>query len=72
MLQMAFVSACTAVMAVIGFYLGFTIHGPAGASLVPALAGMAGGFGIGMASLDVLRRWQIAAQSGVHGNEDAA
>jgi hypothetical protein len=65
MWQMAFVSSCTAVLAVIGFDMGSTIHGPTAAALLPALAGGAGGFGIGCASLDVLRRWRaVAAQPG--------
>jgi len=61
MRQMAFVSFCTAALAVVGFYLGSTIHGPSAAALVPTLAGGLGGFGIGCASLDVLRRWRATA-----------
>ena len=45
MWQMAFVSTCTAVLAVVGFYMGSTIHGPSAAALLPTLAGGAGGFG---------------------------
>ena len=64
MWQMAFVSSCTAVLAVVGFYMGSTIHGPSAAALLPTLAGGAGGFGIGCASLDVLRR-RAAAKPGL-------
>lgn len=65
MWQMAFVSSCTAALAVIGFYMGSTIHGPTATTLLPTLAGGAGGFGIGCVSLDVLRRWRaVAAQPG--------
>jgi hypothetical protein len=60
MWQMAFVSSCTATLAVVGFYMGSTIHGPAAAALIPTLAGGAGGFGIGCAALDALRRWRAA------------
>ena len=58
--QLAFVSTCTAVLAVVGFWVGTTVHGSAAAALVPAAAGGAGGFGIGCAALDVLRRWRAA------------
>jgi hypothetical protein len=58
MFQLAFVSGCTAVLAVVGHYLGVTIHGMNPAALVPAVAGGAGGFGIGCAVLDIARRWQ--------------
>ena len=61
MLQLVFVSSCTATLAVSGFYLGSTIHGSAVTALIPALAGAAGGFGIGCASLDVIRRWREVA-----------
>ena len=67
MLQMAFVSGCTAALAVVGFSMGHTVHGLSPATLVTTLAGAAGGFGIGCASLDVLRRWRAAranAQAG--------
>lgn len=60
MLQLAFVSACTASLAVVGYSMGSTIHDASMAVLVPALAGGVGGFGIGCASLDVLRRWRAA------------
>lgn len=62
MWQMAFVSSSTAALAVVGFYMGFTIHGPTTTALFPTLAG---GFGIGCASLDVLRRWRTAAAPGL-------
>jgi hypothetical protein len=55
MWKMAFVSTCTAAFALVGFYMGWTLHGPT--AFVPALAGAAGGFGIGCAALDVVRRW---------------
>jgi hypothetical protein len=61
MWQMAFVSSCTAALSVVGFYMGSIIHGPTAAALLPTLAGAAGGFGIGCASLDVLRRWRAVA-----------
>ncbi len=60
MAQMAFVSTCTAVLAVVGFYFGLTIHGTNFSALVPSIAGGAGGFGIGCAILDVGRRWGAA------------
>ncbi len=59
MVKMAFVSSCTAVLAVIGFYMGFTISGPTLSALVPAIAGGAGGYGIGCALLDVANRWRM-------------
>jgi hypothetical protein len=59
--QLAFVSACTAVLAVAGHAMGVTLHGQTAAALVPAVAGGAGGFGIGCAALDVLRRWRAAS-----------
>jgi hypothetical protein len=58
MFQLAFVSACTAVLAVIGHGLGVTIHGQGISALFPAAAGGAGGFGIGCALIDVARRWR--------------
>ena len=58
MWKAAFASTCTAALAAAGFWIGVTIHGPAPAAIVPTLAGAAGGFGIGWASLDVLRRWR--------------
>ena len=45
MVKMAFVSASAATFAVIGFYLGYAIHGAAVDVVVPTLAGGAGGFG---------------------------
>jgi len=72
MWQMAFVSTCTAVLAVVGFYLGSTIHGASAAALLPTLAGGAGGFGIGCASLDVLRRWRAAAKPGLDAPQSPA
>lgn len=67
---MAFVSGCTAAFAVVGFYLGLTVHGVLSAALVPTVAGAAGGFGVGCASLDVLRRWR-AAQPAPHPSDVA-
>jgi hypothetical protein len=61
MFQIGFVSACTALLAIIGHSLGVTIHGIGLAALIPALAGAAGGFGIGCACLDVARRWRLSA-----------
>jgi hypothetical protein len=60
MWQMAFVSAWTAVLAVVGYYLGSTVHGPSVQALICSLAGGAGGFGIGCSSIDVLRRWRAS------------
>jgi hypothetical protein len=60
MRSMAFVSGCTAALAVLGFYMGHTLHGSTAAALVPSVAGAAGGFGVGCATLDVLRRWRAA------------
>jgi hypothetical protein len=60
MRQMAFVSAWTAVLAVVGYFMGSTLHGPTLTALIPAIAGGAGGFGIGCASLEVWRRWQVS------------
>jgi len=62
MRKMAFVWASAATFAVIGFCLGYVIHGVVADALVPALAGGAGGFGIGCGSVDVLRRWSIAGR----------
>ena len=56
MWQLAFVSTCTATLAVVGFFMGSTIHGPSVAAFLPSLAGGAGGFGIGCAVLDLVRR----------------
>ena len=50
----AYVVACTAGFALTGFYLGATIHGAANAAL-PAVSGALGGFGVGWASIGVLR-----------------
>jgi len=58
MLQLAFVSACSAIFAVMGFAIGIAINGLSPASLIPAVAGGFGGFGIGSATLDVIRRWR--------------
>lgn len=63
MAQLAFVSACTAALAVVGHAMGVTLHGQTPAALVPAVAGGAGGFGIGCAALDVVRRWRAAPQA---------
>ena len=60
MRQLMFVSMCTAVLAVVGFCIGITIHGPTLSALVPAIAGAAGGFGFGCATLDVIRRWRAS------------
>jgi hypothetical protein len=60
MRQMAFVSTWTAALAVAGFYLGSTIHGLTLAAMVSIVAGGVGGFGIGWAGLDVMRRWRDA------------
>jgi hypothetical protein len=59
--QMAFVSAWTAALAVVGYHLGAAVHGPSVQALVCATAGGAGGFGIGCSGLDVLRRWRVAS-----------
>ena len=61
MFQLAYVSACTAMLAVVGHYLGVTIHGAGVTALIPAIAGGLGGFGVGCASLDVVRRWRLSA-----------
>ena len=58
MWKTAFDSVCTAALAAAGCWIGFTVHGTATAAVVPTLAGAAGGFGIGWAGLDVLRRWR--------------
>jgi hypothetical protein len=58
MLQLAFVSASTAIFAVLGFAIGVAIDGLSPPSLIPAVAGGFGGFGIGCATLRVLRRWR--------------
>jgi len=60
MFQLAFVSACTAVLSVVGHGLGITIHGAGAAALIPAVAGGAGGFGIGCAVLDVAKKWRLS------------
>ena len=60
MFKLAFVSSCTAILAVVGFYMGFTISGLTLSALVPSIAGGAGGFGIGCALLDVANRWRVA------------
>ena len=60
MFELAFVSTSTAVLAIVGHYLGIAIHGESLMALVPAIAGGAGGFGIGCACLDVARRWRLA------------
>ena len=62
MIQLLFVSTCMAVLAITGHSLGITIHGHSPAALFPAIAGAAGGFGIGCACLDVLRRWRISSE----------
>jgi hypothetical protein len=59
MFQLAFVSACSATFAVIGHDLDVTIHGTGWAAPIPAVAGALGGFDIGCASLDVVRRWRL-------------
>ena len=56
MLQLAFVSTWTAALAVLGFWVGSTIHGTTLAAFVPTVAGAAGGFGMGCALLEVARR----------------
>ena len=58
MRQLMFVSTCTAVLAVVGFCIGFAIHGATIWALVPAIAGAAGGVGIGCATFDGIRRWR--------------
>ena len=60
MVQLAFVSACTATLAVIGYAIGMTIHQETLTALVPTFAGGAGGFGIGCAVLDVVSRLRSA------------
>jgi hypothetical protein len=58
MRQLAFVSSLTAILAVAGFSIGLAIHGATAFAIVPATAGGLGGFGMGCAILDVLRRWR--------------
>jgi hypothetical protein len=59
-LRAAFLLACTAALGAVGYFIGHTIHGLTPAAVLPTLAGAAGGFGIGCASLDVARRWRLA------------
>jgi hypothetical protein len=61
MRQTVFISTTTAILAVLGFCLGITIHGPGIVAWIPAIAGGAGGFGIGCAFLHVVRRWRDRA-----------
>ena len=56
MKSIAIVSTLAAIMAVVGFCIGITVHGTALAALLPAVAGGLGGAGIGYACLDVTRR----------------
>ena len=58
MRQSMFILICTAVLAAVGYCIGFTIHGPTLSTIVPTIAGAAGGFGVGCATLDVIRRWR--------------
>lgn len=58
MRHLIFVLICTAVLAAVGYCIGFTIHGPTLSTIVPTIAGAAGGFGVGCATLDVIRRWR--------------
>ena len=60
MSQLMFVSICTVVLAAVGFCIGITIHGATIWASVPAIAGAAGGFGIGRAARDVIRRWRLS------------
>jgi hypothetical protein len=58
MWRLAFVLACTAALSVVGLVVGLTVHGSTTAAIIPTVAGGMGGFGIGSACLDVLRRWR--------------
>jgi hypothetical protein len=58
MAQLTFVSACTAVLTIAGCWIGFAVHDLTAAAIIPALAGAAGGFGIGCAMIDIARRWR--------------
>jgi hypothetical protein len=44
-----FVYGCATAFAVAGCYMGQLLHGPTALSLLPTIAGAAGGFGIGWA-----------------------
>ncbi len=64
MWKLAFVSACTAALAVTGFWIGYSVHGAEPAAIIPTLAGAAGGFGIGCAGLDMRERWRRSRAAG--------
>ena len=49
--------ACTAAMAVIGLYLGYSVHGESLRAVFSTLSGAVGGLGIGLALIDIHRRW---------------
>ena len=69
MSQLMFVSICTVVLAAVGFCIGFTIHGETIWVSVPTIAGAVGGFGIGCAALDVIRRWRLSKADRTTGDE---
>ena len=58
--QLMFISICTVVLAAVGLCIGITIHGATIWASVPGIAGAVGGFGIGCAALDVIRRWRVS------------
>jgi hypothetical protein len=58
MRQLAYASAWTGALAVVGYYLGSAVHGASVRAIICAVAGGLGGFGIAGSSLDVLRRWR--------------
>lgn len=62
MWQMAYASVWTAALAVVGWYMGSTVHGPSVQAMICAAAGGAGGFGIAAASLGLAQR--LREQSG--------
>ncbi len=54
--KLTFLTACTAALGVAGLRIGHLVHGAAPMTAVACIAGAAGGFRLGAAVLDVLRR----------------
>ncbi len=58
MWRITLISVSTLALALLGLYIGLTIHGANLRALLACISGAAGGFGIGVIGFDVWRQHQ--------------
>lgn len=58
MRTVVFAAGCVTAFTAAGLYSGFAIHGSTVAAFIPALAGAAGGLGVGSLAADAVRARQ--------------